>query len=158
MRALAHQNDRRNTHILSVYFAENLHLFNLQAADGVFDGFIYSMLIETNISTIHPAFGAQVFSDPSTPDDYRDPSSQFQELIDLPPEQLEDILLGREQAATDATFNTLAEIQQDDHTHSTVRTRMVQDEIRKFIEEQFMVIENLLMAVIPLDPERTPDW
>lgn len=99
MRAHAHQHDRRNTHIPPPH--------QLQAAEGVSDGFIYSMRTESTVSTVHPAQAEQVFSDPSTPADYRESSSQFQALIELPPEQLEAILLGGDQAAADATFNTL---------------------------------------------------
>lgn len=53
-----------------------------------------SIRTEITISTVHLAFTDQVYSDPSTPEDYCDPSSQFQALIDLLPEQLESILLG----------------------------------------------------------------
>lgn len=49
-------------------------------------------------------------------------------------------------------------IQNEDQTNSAVRTRLIQDDNGELIEEQFMVIDNLRMAVVPLNPNETPDW
>lgn len=83
MRAHAHQHNRRTTHIPLIYFAKNLYLFNQQADDGVLDGFIYTMLTETIVSTIQPIDAEQGFYDHSPPTDYL-VSSPFQAIANLP--------------------------------------------------------------------------
>lgn len=57
-----------------------------------------------------------------------------------------------------ATFNTLADIQQRDQPYPTVRTRLIQDESGEVIEKQYMIIDILRMAVVPLSPGHTPEW
>lgn len=41
---------------------------------------------------------------------------------------------------------------------SKVRTRVLQDENGDVVEECFVVIDNLQMAVVPLDAYNTPEW
>lgn len=83
---------------------------------------------------------------------------RFRKLLIFLKKKLEALLLGREQAALDATFNTLADIAGEEQLHSDVRTRVVQDAYRNVVEEHFVMHDNLRMAVVPVDDSNTPPW